>query len=106
MTKPLTHIATSDHLRAGVSLVLSTFRKSDVLLWIYPPFVPRACETMARCIDFLYYYPDQMMPDSGGCGLMLCGGGILGMSELAADDDFNRTFGIVDTCTASATEEV
>lgn len=30
-----------------------------------------------------------------------CDGGILGYAELEADSDFNRTFGIVDTCTSS-----
>ncbi|CAN0228748.1 unnamed protein product, partial [Hapterophycus canaliculatus] len=51
------------------------------------------------CIDYIYYYPDQKMPDSGACGLAYCGGGILAESELPSDSDFNRTFGMVDSCT-------
>ncbi|CAN0057481.1 unnamed protein product [Scytosiphon promiscuus] len=57
------------------------------------------------CIDFVYYYPDQMLPASGSCGYDSCGGGVLATSALSADSDFNRTFGVVDTCTASANEE-
>lgn len=64
------------------------------------------CETTTRCVDYVYYYPDQKVPSSGSCGLMFCGGGIIGASELSADSDFNRTFGMVDTCTASADGEV
>lgn len=65
---------------------------------------PCACERTSRCIDYVYYYPDQIMPDSGGCGLGACGGDMSG-TELSAESDFNRTFGIVDACT-SATGEV
>ncbi|CAN0258093.1 unnamed protein product [Ectocarpus fasciculatus] len=57
------------------------------------------------CIDYVFYYPDQRLPDGGSCGFLACDGGILGYSELEADSDFNRTFGIVDTCTSSATGE-
>ncbi|CAM9945366.1 unnamed protein product [Scytosiphon promiscuus] len=53
------------------------------------------------CVDFIYYYPDQKMPSSGSCGLMFCGGSLLELSALPDDSDFNRTFGFVDTCTAS-----
>ncbi|CBJ33480.1 conserved unknown protein [Ectocarpus siliculosus] len=55
------------------------------------------------CIDFVFYYPDQRMPDTGACGVGACDGGVLGYSQLEADSDFNRTFGIVDTCTSSFT---
>ncbi|CAM9217380.1 unnamed protein product, partial [Hapterophycus canaliculatus] len=51
------------------------------------------------CLDYVYYYPDQKMPDSGSCGLMYCGGSKIGAAELPSDSDFNRTFGMVDTCT-------
>lgn len=37
---------------------------------------------------------------------MMYGCGRLEESELPADADFDRTFGIADTCTASADEEV
>ncbi|CAM9245832.1 unnamed protein product, partial [Hapterophycus canaliculatus] len=53
------------------------------------------------CIDFLYYYPDQMLPDSGFCGYQACGGEVIAASALSDHSNFNRTFGIVDTCTTS-----
>ncbi|CAN0512619.1 unnamed protein product, partial [Ectocarpus sp. 12 AP-2014] len=53
------------------------------------------------CIDYVFYYPDQRLPDGGACGIFACDGGILGYAELEANSDFNRTFGIVDTCTSS-----
>ncbi|CAM9653269.1 unnamed protein product, partial [Scytosiphon promiscuus] len=58
------------------------------------------------CVDYVYYYPDQKVPDSGSCGLMYCGGSVLAASELSADSDFNRTFGMVDTCDATTNNEV
>ena len=51
-----------------------------------------------RCIDFVFYYPDQNVPMSGACGFDLCNGTMDEREELAADSDFDRTFGIVDTC--------
>ncbi|CAN0200834.1 unnamed protein product [Ectocarpus sp. 12 AP-2014] len=57
------------------------------------------------CVDFVFYYPDQRMPDTGACGVGACDGGVLDYSELEADSDFNRTFGMVDTCTSSLTGE-
>ncbi|CAM9105653.1 unnamed protein product, partial [Hapterophycus canaliculatus] len=57
------------------------------------------------CVHFIYFYPDQMMPFSGFCGFEACGGEMIAASALSADSDFNRTFGIVDTCTASAAKE-
>ncbi|CAM9180093.1 unnamed protein product [Ectocarpus sp. 4 AP-2014] len=57
------------------------------------------------CVDFVFYYPDQRLPGGGACGVGACDGGVLGYSELEADSDFNRTFGIVDTCTSSLTGE-
>ncbi|CAM9101397.1 unnamed protein product [Ectocarpus fasciculatus] len=53
------------------------------------------------CIDFVYYYPDQRLPNRGACGSFSCNGTMLSYSELEDDSDFNRTFGVVDTCTAS-----
>ncbi|CBJ30302.1 conserved unknown protein [Ectocarpus siliculosus] len=53
------------------------------------------------CIDFVFYYPDQKLPDRGACGSNLCNGTLLGYSELEDVSDFNRTFGVVDTCTSS-----
>ncbi|CAM9614565.1 unnamed protein product [Ectocarpus sp. 13 AM-2016] len=53
------------------------------------------------CVDFVFYYPDQRMPDTGACGVGACDGDVLGYSELEADSDFNRTFGMVDSCTLS-----
>lgn len=60
---------------------------------------------VCRCVDFVFYYPNQNIPNAGSCGLGSCGGSILGESKLDDDSDFNRTFGIVDTCTG-ALEEV
>ncbi|CAM9637657.1 unnamed protein product [Ectocarpus fasciculatus] len=57
------------------------------------------------CIDYILYYPDQRLPSGGACGLSACDGSVLGYSELEDDSDFNRTFGIVDTCTSGATGE-
>lgn len=62
-----------------------------------------------RCMDFLFYYPAQIIPGGGYCGgLERCGGGFLGITELEDATDFNRTFGIVDSCsgTLDADEEV
>ncbi|CAM9660109.1 unnamed protein product, partial [Ectocarpus sp. 13 AM-2016] len=53
------------------------------------------------CIDFVFYYPDQKLPDRGACGSNFCNGTLLGYSELEDVSDFNRTFGVVDTCTSS-----
>ncbi|CAM9984682.1 unnamed protein product, partial [Pylaiella littoralis] len=50
------------------------------------------------CIGYIFYYPNQNIPDSGTCGVSACGGGLLEESALDDDSDFNRTFGIVDTC--------
>lgn len=47
------------------------------------------------------YYPDQNVPMSGACGFAMCGGSIDGVDELAADSDFERTFGIVDMCSTT-----
>ncbi|CBJ30300.1 conserved unknown protein [Ectocarpus siliculosus] len=57
------------------------------------------------CIDYVLYYPDQRLPNGGACGLLACDGSILSYSELEEDSDFNRTFGVVDTCTSSANGE-
>lgn len=57
-----------------------------------------------RCVDYVFYYPTQRVPNSGSCGLAACDGYIEG-SALGADHDFNRTFGIVDTCTTNMAEE-
>ncbi|CBJ33319.1 conserved unknown protein [Ectocarpus siliculosus] len=57
------------------------------------------------CVNFIFYYPDQRLPDGGACGVFACDGGVLGYEELEADSDFNRTFGIVDTCTSSLSGE-
>ncbi|CAM9945358.1 unnamed protein product [Scytosiphon promiscuus] len=58
------------------------------------------------CIDYLYYYPDQQVPNSGACGLLFCEGEMTGITDLSDDSDFNRTFGIVDSCTSSESGEV
>ena len=53
------------------------------------------------------YYPDQNIAMSGACGFETCGGSMDEADELAADSDFDRTFGIVDTCfTAAGDDEV
>lgn len=49
-----------------------------------------------RCIDFVTYYPDQKIPLSGSCGYDACGGTLVDTVELAANSDFNRTFGTAD----------
>lgn len=54
----------------------------------------------------MYYYPDQQVPFSGACGYEMRGGELVEESAFSDDYDFDRTFGIVDTCTASAAEEV
>lgn len=59
-----------------------------------------------RCIDYIYYYPNQRVPDSGACGVYACNGNLLEWSELDADSDFDRTFGIVDTCTMDVADDV
>lgn len=56
-------------------------------------------------MDFVYYYPNQKVPLSGGCGLGVCGGDVAGSAILEADSNFNRTFGIVDTCTTGVAED-
>lgn len=44
------------------------------------------------------------MPDSGACGVGYCDGG--GSTDtLAADSDFERTFGIVETCSTAADDD-
>lgn len=58
-----------------------------------------------RCVDFIYYYPNQKIPESGACGLYACGGTLEAM-ELEADSDFNRVFGVVDTCTMDVADDV
>ncbi|CAM9478820.1 unnamed protein product, partial [Ectocarpus sp. 12 AP-2014] len=65
-----------------------------------PPYEPK------QCIDYILYYPDQRLPNGGACGFFACDGSILSYSELEEDSDFNRTFGILDTCTSSANREV
>eukprot|EP00903_Cladosiphon_okamuranus_P014858 g13759.t1 len=50
------------------------------------------------CIDFVFYYPAQRVP-FGACGLGVCAGSVGDHALLGAEDDFDRTFGIVDTCT-------
>ncbi|CAM9386585.1 unnamed protein product [Ectocarpus sp. 12 AP-2014] len=58
------------------------------------------------CMDFLFYYPAQIIPDGGYCGgLERCGGSFLGITELEDETDFNRTFGIVDSCTGTLDED-
>ncbi|CAM9815198.1 unnamed protein product, partial [Ectocarpus fasciculatus] len=58
------------------------------------------------CMDFLYYYPAQVIPEGGYCGgLGTCGGSFLGITALEDDTDFNRTFGIVDSCTGTLDED-
>ncbi|CAM9885372.1 unnamed protein product, partial [Laminaria digitata] len=54
------------------------------------------------CIDFVLYYPDQNVPFSGACGVGMCGGSMDEAEELAADSDFERFFGVVDTCSTAA----
>lgn len=57
-------------------------------------------------MDFLFYYPAQIIPDGGYCGgLKRCGGSFLGITELEDETDFNRTFGIVDSCTGTLDED-
>lgn len=58
-----------------------------------------------RCMDFVFYFPKQKVPDAGMCGLGACGGNIGSASELAAEHDFDRTFGIVDTCATNNVAE-
>eukprot|EP00752_Nemacystus_decipiens_P002628 g2460.t1 len=53
------------------------------------------------CIDYVFYYPNQGLPDTGACGFGACGGFIDDFSELEAGHGFNRTFGVVDTCTTN-----
>lgn len=53
----------------------------------------------------MFYYPNQRVRESGACGLASCGGSFDEAGELAAEYDFDRTFGIVDTCTASGIED-
>ena len=57
-----------------------------------------------RCIDFVTYYPNQHVPASY-CAYMACGGSLLETGDLAADSDFNRTFGAADA-TCATDEEV
>eukprot|EP00752_Nemacystus_decipiens_P015391 g13724.t1 len=57
------------------------------------------------CIDYVFYYPNQRLPDNGACGLGVCDGFIDGFSELEVGHDFNRTFGIVDTCASNLAED-
>lgn len=54
--------------------------------------------TRRRCVDYVFYYPNQKLQAGGACGLAACGGS-LQASAFDADSDFNRTFGVVDTCT-------
>lgn len=61
--------------------------------------------TPRRCVDFIYYYPNQKIPGSGACGIYACGGS-LETTELEADSDFNRIFGLVDTCTMDVADDV
>lgn len=49
-----------------------------------------------RCIDFVYYYPVQPI-FMGGCGLYLCDGDYENFT-LDADSNFNRTYGVVESC--------
>ena len=58
-----------------------------------------------RCIDYVFYYPNQRLPFSQTCGLGACNGFSGGISGLAAEHDLDRTFGIVDTCTASIVDD-
>lgn len=58
-----------------------------------------------RCIDFVFYYPNQRVPFSGSCGLGACGGDIGDYAALDAESDFDRTFGIVENCTANAGDD-
>lgn len=48
------------------------------------------------------YYPDQKLPAGGACGFDLCGGYKDEPEELPADSDFERNFGVVDSCPAAA----
>lgn len=53
-----------------------------------------------RCIDFVFYYPVQPIP-FGICGMYFCDGTLDETVSLDADSDFNRTYGIVETCAES-----
>ena len=69
-------------------------------LRLYWPLAKRSCPL--RCIDYVFYYPNQRVPNAGACGFDACDGFINGFYEFEAGHDFNRTFGIVDTCTMDA----
>lgn len=57
-------------------------------------------------MDFLFYYPAQIIPDGGYCGGdERCGGSFQGITELEDETDFNRTFGIVDSCAGTLDED-
>ena len=56
-------------------------------------------------MDFVTYYPNQNFPGSA-CGYEACGGALLETIELAADSDFDRTFGIADDNECPTDEEV
>lgn len=51
----------------------------------------------------MFYYPAQPMPFAGMCGPGFCGGEFLGSVELEDESDFNRIFGIVETCPNATT---
>lgn len=60
-----------------------------------------------RCIDFVFYYPRQLIPYGGTCGLGICGGTVDFLKELEDDSDFNRTFGsVADICVEELIDEV
>lgn len=60
---------------------------------------------ISRCIDFLYYYPNQYVPRSGSCGYKFCDGNITRYSVLEAYSDFNRTFGVNGSCEEDEADE-
>lgn len=95
---------------SGMLKALACRRRDALLAWKgYTRFITSfsiSSETFThRCIDFVTYYPTQNIPLSGSCGYLACGGTRLQTIELAADADFNRTFGTAAaTCTTDDDE--
>lgn len=54
-----------------------------------------------RCIDYVWYYPVQPIPDLGTCGVGFCGGSLDETTALDDDSDLDRSFGYVETCDSS-----
>ena len=51
-----------------------------------------------RCIDYVFYYPNQAIPESGACGFQACDGSMKEYMALEDDSDFSRSFGITTQC--------